>query len=536
MSAVQELAPHVGQSAACRALSVPRASWYRGLQPVAPPAARPTPARALPPAERQTVLDHLHSERFRDKSPAEAFATLLDEGVYLCSVSSMYRLLAESGEVRERRDQLRHPEYKKPELLATAPNQVWSWDITKLLGPAKWTYFYLYVILDIFRWDETAGLAETVKLFRSALQGAKGDQPMKKDSRKAKCMDKPAITVGLDVGDRFSRYCVLNEDGEVVEEGKIQTTEVALQRHFDKEPRQRIALECGTHSPWISRLLERLGHQVIVANARKIRAITASESKNDRNDAEKLAHFAYCDPFLLSPIRHRSPERQQDLNLIQVRSTLVRARTMVINSVRGLVKSAGGRLPKCSTADFAKQALPLISAELALVVAPLVEQVGTLTDQIRRLDKQIENLSQRYVEIKLLRTAPGVGPVIAAAYVLTLDSPDTVANSRQAGAFLGLRPRQSQSGDSNPQHSISKTGNIYLRSLLVQSAHYILGRFGQDCELRRWGLKLAASGGKRGKKRAIVAVARKLAVILHAMWRSGHPFEPFLLPATTAVA
>jgi putative transposase len=120
------------------------------LQPVAPPATRPTPARALPPAERQTVLDHLHSERFRDKSPAEAFATLLDEGVYLCSVSSMYRILAESGEVRERRDQLRHPEYKKPELLATAPNQVWSWDITKLLGPAKWTYFYLYVILDIF--------------------------------------------------------------------------------------------------------------------------------------------------------------------------------------------------------------------------------------------------------------------------------------------------------------------------------------------------------------------------------------------------
>ena len=150
MSAVKELAPHVGQSAACRALSVPRASWYRGLQPVAPPAARPTPARALPPAERQTVLDHLHSERFRDKSPAEAFATLLDEGVYLCSVSSMYRILAGSGEVRERRDQLRHPEYKKPELLATAPNQVWSWDITKLLGPAKWTYFYLYVILDIF--------------------------------------------------------------------------------------------------------------------------------------------------------------------------------------------------------------------------------------------------------------------------------------------------------------------------------------------------------------------------------------------------
>jgi putative transposase len=150
MIAVKELAPRVGRSAACRALSVPRAGWYRSLQPVAPPATRPTPARALRPVERQTVLDQLHSKRFRDKAPAQAFATLLDEGVYLCSVSSMYRILADSGEVRERRDQLCHPQYKKPELLATTSNQVWSWDITKLLGPVKWTYFYLYVILDIF--------------------------------------------------------------------------------------------------------------------------------------------------------------------------------------------------------------------------------------------------------------------------------------------------------------------------------------------------------------------------------------------------
>lgn len=150
MSAVQQLAGSVGQAAACRALGVPRASWYRSLQPVVAPAERPTPARALPPAERQVVLDQLHAERFRDKAPAEVFATLLDEGTFLCSVSTMYRILDENGEVRERRDQLRHPEYKKPELLATAPNQVWSWDITKLLGPAKWTYFYLYVILDIF--------------------------------------------------------------------------------------------------------------------------------------------------------------------------------------------------------------------------------------------------------------------------------------------------------------------------------------------------------------------------------------------------
>jgi transposase len=281
------------------------------------------------------------------------------------------------------------------------------------------------------------------------------------------------------------------------------------------------------HSPWISRLLEQWGHEVIVANARKIRAITASESKNDKNDAEKLARFAFCDPRLLSPLRHRSPERQQDLNLIQARSTLVRARTMIVNALRGLVKSAGGRLPACSPQGFQSRVESSISPALAEVARPLLNQIAALTAGIREMDRGIEQLSERYAEIKLLRTVPGVGPLIAAAYVLTLDRPDAIQHSRQAGAFLGLRPRQSQSGDSDPQRRISKTGNVYLRSLLVQAAHYVLGRFGPDSELRRWGLKLAASGGKRGKKRALVAVARKLAVILHRIWQTGNAWQAF---------
>ena len=146
------------------------------------------------------------------------------------------------------------------------------------------------------------------------------------------------------------------------------------------------------------------------------------------------------------------------------------------------------------------------------------------------MDRLIEQLTARYPEIELLRSVPGVGPVVAATYVLTLDSKDKVRHSRQAGAFLGLRPRQSQSGDSDPQHRIAKTGNVYLRSLLVQAAQYVLGRFGPDSELRRWGLKLAASGGKRGKKRAVVAVARKLAVILHRIWQTGERWQPFPQP------
>jgi len=359
---------------------------------------------------------------------------------------------------------------------------------------------------------------------------------MKKVSKQMRNMEvaeKPEMTLGLDMGDRYSHYCLLNPQGDVVEEGRMQSTEAALRRHFEDEPEMRIALECGTHSPWVSRLLTALGHQVIVANARKIPAITGSESKNDRNDAEKLARFAAYDPKLLSPLQHRSSERQLDLNLIHARATLVRARTMIVNALRGLVKSAGGRLPACSTESLPARAPAAIPPALAAVATPLVQQIALLNAQIEGMDKQVEKLGAKYPEIQLLRTVPGVGPIVAAAYVLTLDRPDTASN-RSAGAFVGLRPGQSQSGDSDPQRRISKTGDSCLRSLLVQSAQYILGRFGPDSELRRWGLKLAATGGKRGKKRAIVAVARKLAVVLHAMWRSGQRFQPFPQPATAA--
>lgn len=358
---------------------------------------------------------------------------------------------------------------------------------------------------------------------------------MKKVSKgKGSVKAKPVMTVGLDLGDRSSHYCVL-QDGEVIEEGKVQNTEQSLRRHFGEEPVYRIALESGTHSPWVSRLLESFGHEVIVANSRKIAAITSSESKNDRNDAEWLARFGAADPKLLSPIHHRSVERQHDLNLLRSRDALVRARTMLVNVARGLVKSAGYRLPSCSPASFPRQAAASVPVELRVATTPLFKQVELLSEQIKEMDRKVEALREKYSEIDVLRTVPGVGPVVAAAYVLTLDSPHK-ASHRSAGAFLGLRPGQSQSGDSDPQRRISKTGNVYLRSLLVQSAQYILGHFGPDSAIKRWGLKLAAGGGKRARKRAIVAVARKLAVMLHSMWSSGKLFQPFPQPETAVKA
>jgi transposase len=354
---------------------------------------------------------------------------------------------------------------------------------------------------------------------------------MKKISKKQQgatvAVSKRSQVVGLDLGDRHSHYCMLSSTGEVMEEGRIQTTRSAIEKHFAGEPRIRIALEAGTHSPWVSRLLKSYGHEVIVANPRKIPTLTKSESKNDRNDAEQLARMAAFDPQLLHPIEHRSPERQQDLNLVHTRSVLVRARTMLINCVRGLVKSAGQRLPSCSSEAFPEKVSAALPPALKEACTPLLEQITQINQTIVAMDKQIDELDKKYPEITILRTVPGVGPVVAACYVLTLDSPQAMETNRQAGAFLGLRPAQQQSGDSNPQRGITRTGNIYLRSLLVQSAQYILGRSRPDSELRRWGLKLAASGGKRGKKRAVVAVARKLAVLLLSMWRNNKKFEPF---------
>jgi transposase len=355
---------------------------------------------------------------------------------------------------------------------------------------------------------------------------------MKKSSREAEWKERPNQTVGVDLGDRFSRYCVLNRDGDVIEEGRIRTNEEVFRQHWAGEPRQRMVIETGTHSPWVSRLLKKLGHQVIVANARKVRAIWDNESKNDRQDAEMLAQLGYSNPRLLSPIQHRSVERQRDLNLLRARDTLVRARTMLINAVRGLVKSAGGRLPACAADYFAPRVSAALPEELQAATVPLVEQITALTVRIRGLDQEIEDLGKRYPEITILRTVPGVGPVIAAAYVLTLDRVDAVVHSRSVGAFLGLRPKQSQSGERDPEQNISKTGNAYLRRLLVQAAHYVLGRFGPDSALRRWGRKLAM-GGQRTKKRAVVAVARKLAVILHCLWRTGQSFQPFPETNTT---
>jgi transposase len=334
-------------------------------------------------------------------------------------------------------------------------------------------------------------------------------------------------TGGLDVSDRYTYVCVLNAGGEVVDEGRVPTTPEGLHRRFGGLAPMRLVLETGTHSPWISRLLEECGHEVLVANARQLRLIAQSDSKNDRTDAETLARLGRLDPALLKPIRHRGVEAQLDLALIRARDALVQARTQLVNHVRGAVKSVGGRLPQCSTASFPGQVRAAIPEALRPALGPVLDLITAVSRELGCYDRHVEALAAtRYPETAALRQVPGVGALTALSYVLTLEDPARFAKSRAVGSYLGLRPKQRESGVSTPQLRITKTGDAHLRRLLVGSAHYILGPFGPDSDLRRWGTTLAARGGKNAKKRAVVAVARKLAVLLHRLWVTGAAYEP----------
>jgi len=335
------------------------------------------------------------------------------------------------------------------------------------------------------------------------------------------------LTIGLDLGDRWSFYCVLDEAGKIILEQNVPTTREAMKQVFGKMPRSLIALETGTHSPWVSRLLTELGHEVIVAHAQKVELITKSNRKDDRHDARTLARLARFDPALLGPVRHRSAQAQIHLTVIRARAELVSARTALVNAARGLVKSYGQRLPKCGTQQVSRKLADGLSAELREVLEPLLQEVESLNARIQEYDQRMEKIAkEEYPQVSLLQQVKGVGTQIALTYVLTIEDPYRFLKSREVGCFLGLKPGRRNSGESEPQKGISKEGDRYLRTMMVQGAHYILGPFGEDSDLRRWGRKLAERGGKNAKKRAVVAVARKLAILLHRLWVSGEVYEP----------
>ncbi len=334
------------------------------------------------------------------------------------------------------------------------------------------------------------------------------------------------LTIGLDIGDKHTVGCVLTRTGEVEETFSVATTMSALGRTMAGFKPSRVVLEVGTHSPWISRLLEQAGHEVIIANPRRVRLIAENDSKTDDVDAELLARLGRIDPGLLKPIVHRGERAQHDRILLLARDGLVRSRTQFVNRVRGFAKSLGHRMPSSSTEAFPRRVREQFSKDLFPGQSAMLEMIDRLTHEIRRMDREAEELcKERYPETGVLRQVTGVGPLTALCFVLTLEDPSRFAKSRTVGAYLGLRPRLRQSGNQQPQLRITKAGDELLRRYLVGASQYILGPFGPDTELSRFGLKLAERGGKAAKKRAVIAVARKLSVLLHRLWVTGEEYQ-----------
>ncbi len=324
------------------------------------------------------------------------------------------------------------------------------------------------------------------------------------------------LTIGMDLGDCWSCYCVLDEAGKIILEQKVATTAEAMKQTFERIPRSLIAMETGTHSPWVSRLLTELGYKVIVAHAQKVELITKSNRKDDRHDARTLARLARIDPELLGPVRHRSAQAQIHLTVIRARAELVRARTALVNAARGLVKSYGQRLPKCGTQQVSRELAAGLHAELREVLEPLLKEIESLNERIQEYDERMEKIANKsYPQVELLKQVKGVGTQIALTYVLDDRRPPSFPEESRGRLFSGVVPwAQELRAEPATDEASVKEGDRYLRTMLVQGAHYILGPFGADSDLRRWGLKLAERGGKSGKKRAVVAVARKLAVLL----------------------
>jgi len=340
--------------------------------------------------------------------------------------------------------------------------------------------------------------------------------------------ERDKITIGLDLGDRRHRFCALDKEGQVIEEGTLSNTRECLGELSSRYAGALIVMEAGCHSPWISRYFEAMGCEVVVSNPRKTRAIYQHERKSDRRDALMLARIARMDQALLYPVRHGSEQAQQDLLRIKLRDSLVRARVGVINSLRFTLKSLGYTIANPSTERFHKVIEGQIPDSMSTVIAPSVRALEELSLRIKLLDREIIALTRtEYPETAWLEQIPGVGPITALYFVLKIGDPARFERVRDVGAFIGLCPRRDQSGENDPQLRISKRGDVYLRRLLVSAAQYILGPFGPPSALRQYGLTLAAGGTSRAKKRAVVAVARKLAVLLLTLWKNKSAYQAF---------
>ena len=338
---------------------------------------------------------------------------------------------------------------------------------------------------------------------------------------------KKVSVIGMDMGDKNHKAVGLSEDGEAVCRDEVPCTPEGVRAYLRRHPGALLAIETGTHCRWVSGIGLELGHEVLVGNARKLRMIWDSSRKNDWNDAAMLARVARTDRSLLSPVRLRGEGDQELMRLVKSRDLLVKSRTGIVNQIRGFCKSEGVRLPRCSAESFGRMEHE-VCASVRAVTKPLFAMLKELAKKIGVYDRMIADGLKRMrgEDAALLDTIAGVGPVTAAAFLSAAGDVSTFGSARDAGPYFGLVPRQDQSGETDKQLRITKEGNEIVRRLLVTSANYIMGPFGKDSDLRRHGMRIAERGGKNARKRAKVAVARKLAVVMLAVLKSRAAYRP----------
>jgi transposase len=335
-------------------------------------------------------------------------------------------------------------------------------------------------------------------------------------------------TIGCDLGDRETTICTLSAEGKVTQRAQVKTDRDSLMRWFRSRPKAHVVMEVGTHSPWISGLAQASGHRVTVINPHEFKLISDSRRKCDQEDAELLARAVRADLGLVRPVAHRSEKTRADLTLLRTRDLLVRERTKLVSHVRGTLKSFGVKPGTSSPETFHERVAPFVPEPLKLALEPVLNHLAQLGQTLKRLDEGVEQTAKKHEKVvELLSSVPRVGTLTALTFCLVVEDPRRFKKSRDLGAYVGLAPARRQSGDSEAQLGISKAGDSLLRRMLVQCAHQMMFKNAPDSALKRWGVAKAKSGGKNGKKRMAVALARKVAVVLHRIWVTGESFKAF---------
>jgi len=336
--------------------------------------------------------------------------------------------------------------------------------------------------------------------------------------------------VGMDVSDKSVEIFILpkeSEEGKSLKVKNDQRSLLAFAESFERPSRVKLALETGTHSSWQAEMLRSKGIETVVANARDLRMIWGSEKKDDREDAKKLARLLRADPKLLHGVEVKGKARRDALAVLKARDCLVRCRTKLINTVRGLLKSEGVESAELKPENFGAKAERLVPQELRAALKPLIGQIARMSCELKAYDKKLEAMMKAFDGCKEVSQIKGVGPVTSLSFVLTVGEAGRFQNGSRLASYVGLTPRRDQSGELDCQCHITKAGSKLLRRNLVQAAHYMMGAFGdKDCDLRKFGERIAARGGKNAKKRAVVAVARKLAVLMLKLWKSKAEYDP----------